>query len=106
MLTTEYDARLRRGQIEHGSKWNPASLDAAKQFARYYHGPRIKVQRDYGDGETWTRTGTVSSTTGWMPSFMLMYRSNSMGSSDLLGPEDKIIAVQHTPGGKYTEVTS
>lgn len=63
----------------------------APAFAGYYEsGERIRVQ--HGDEEP--RTGTVGKTTGWRPSYMLMANVRSMGSSDLLGPEDRVIAVK------------
>jgi hypothetical protein len=99
-----YTESVQRGRREHGDKWNPADLDAAAQFVPYFGTrQRIKVSRGYGDGEPHVRTGHVSRTTGWRPSFLLMHRSNSIGSSDLLCPEDQIIAVQNKHG-RYVPV--
>jgi len=67
----------------------------SQKFAPYYHSnKRIKVGfcDDNGDGDVYeTRTGTVSMTTGWKPSLMLMLRSNSIESSYLLSDNDIII---------------
>ncbi len=63
----------------------------APRFASYYEsGVRIRVRFSYGE----ERTGTVAKTTGWKPSYMLMARSNSWGSSDLLDSHDAITAVK------------
>jgi hypothetical protein len=67
----------------------------APQFAAYLGtDQRIRVQTTYPNGETWTRTGTVGVTTGWRPAFLLMRRRTDHGSSDVLRPDDRIIAVQ------------
>lgn len=79
-----------------------SSLDAAGQFKPYFRGPRIKVTTTYPDGETFTRFGTVGVTTGWRPVFLLMKRSDSVGSSDVLGPDDKVVAVK--TGSHYRPV--
>lgn len=70
--------------------------DLAPQFAGYYEsGERIRVRFSYGE----ERTGTVGKTTGWRPAYLLIPRSDSTGSSDVLGAEDTVIAVKR--GGKY-----
>ncbi len=98
-----YEESLVRGKREHGSKWSTASLDAAPQFVRWFGtGQRIKVTRHYGEGEAHTRCGTVSRTNGRVPCFLLMHRSNAAGSSDVLGPDDTVIAVQR--GSRYVAV--
>jgi hypothetical protein len=38
------------------------------------------------------------------PAFLLMHRSSDIGSWDVLGPEDKVIAAKS--GSKYREVRS
>lgn len=79
---------------EHGNKFSMADLDM--RFVPYYEsGERIKVKPKYGD----EITGTVGVTTGWKPVFLLIRRSNSLGSSDTLGPDDEIIGEQY--GRKY-----
>ena len=65
----------------------------ATQFASYY-GKDIRIKVGFCDkkGKVYEiKTGTVSMTTGWKPSFMLMLRKNSRGSSHLLSKEDKIL---------------
>lgn len=70
--------------------------DLAPQFAGYYEsGDRIRVRFSYGE----ERTGTVGKTMGWRPAYLLMARSDSTGSSDVLGADDAVIAVKR--GGKY-----
>lgn len=84
--------RMRRGFIEHGSKWDDSALIEcdASVIRAYNDGCRVRVQN--GDH---IRTGIVSTTTGWKPSFLLMYRSNSRSSWDTLGPGDVVIAIKH-----------
>lgn len=61
------------------------------RFAVWYeNGQRIRVRFSYGE----ERTGTVAKTCGWKPYYLLMARSNSYGSSDLLGARDTIVAVK------------
>jgi len=65
----------------------------AQKFTCYYGKDiRIKVGFCDNNGKVYeTKTGTVSMTTGWKPSLMLMLRSNSMGSSYLLSEKDIIL---------------
>lgn len=65
----------------------------AQQFAGYYRKDiRIKVAFCDDNGKVYeTKTGTVSMTTGWKPSLMLMLRKDSTGSSWLLSAKDKLI---------------
>jgi len=83
-----------KGMRKHGDKFSMADLDM--RFVPYYESEeRIKVKPKYGD----EITGTVGVTGGWRPSFLLLRRSNAVGSSDLLGSGDEIIGVQY--GRKY-----
>ena len=89
----EYEARKRR---EYGVRFDPSELH--EKFRPFFEsGERIRVEN--GD---FIRTGIVGVTTGWKPTFMLKYRSNAYGSSDLLGAYDEVVAVQH--GRKYVPV--
>ncbi len=79
---------------EHGNKFSMADLDM--RFVPYFESEyRIKVKPKYGD----EITGTVGVTGGWRPSFLLLRRSNAIGSSNLLGSGDEIIGEQY--GRKY-----
>ena len=76
---------------------------AGKQFIPYYGtGQRIRVRTTYPGGEIFERTGTVSLSMGWWPTFLLMHRSNAIGSCDTLGAKDEIVAVQY--GRKYVPI--
>lgn len=82
-----------------------SDLDAADQFRPYLHSStRLRVRRVYPGGEVYERTGTVGKTTGWKPAYLLMHRSSDHGSSDLLGPDDKIVAVKYPGSRSYTEI--
>lgn len=60
---------------------------------------RVKVEL-YGEEVT----GRVSITTGWRPALLLIRRSSSLGSSDLLRADTRLIAVQH--GRTYVPVAN
>jgi hypothetical protein len=86
MAFNDYCARLRK---QWGDKFSDAGL--SEKFRPYFRsGQRIKVRFSYGE----IKTGTVSGTTGWQPSLMLMLTSRAMGSSHLLSDRDEIIAVK------------
>ncbi len=73
--------------------------ELAPAFAGYYEsGDRIRVMVD---GEI--KTGTVGKTGGWKPSYMLMARIDSNGSSDLLDHNDRVLAVKR--GNRYQQVS-
>lgn len=53
----------------------------ATKFKQYYEtGQRIEVATPYGE----TLRGYVGKTTGWRPSYLLLARVDSIGSSELL----------------------
>ena len=101
---SEYQESLERGRKEWGEKFDTSALDECDPaISTYFHGPRVRVVSTYANGETETRTGTISRTTGWRPVFLLMHRSNAIGSSDVLSPRDKVTAVQRD-GREYTPI--
>lgn len=81
--------RIERGTRHHGIKFDPSDLLSCDDsiLAAYNHQQRVRVRSDWGE-----RTGRVSTTTGWCPVFILMTRSNAHGSSDVLGPNDHVVA--------------
>lgn len=94
-MTTTYSARLARGKQQHGDKFDPSELEVAHPTIReaFESGLRVRVRTTYSNGETFERTGKVSTTTGWRPAYILMHRSNASGSWDVLGPRDEVVAV-------------
>lgn len=91
-----YDNYLTLLRQRHGDKFSDVSL--ARKFIPYFGtGTRIKVRMRTGE----VITGTVSGSTGWQPVFLLMRRSTSIGSSDVLNERDEIIAVKR--GRKYVD---
>lgn len=100
---TEALARLAARHPEQWSTEYAAALFASPLREHYESQRRVRVTTTYDGGETLTRTGTVSTTSGWRPSFMLMHRSNATGSWDLLDPErDVVTHVQY--GRTYVPV--
>ena len=78
------------GIFIHGAKFDASDLMPA--FAPYYGNRDLRVTVKhpiYG-----RRTGWIGRTTGGRPAFLLMPRANSCRSSDVLGPEDRIVAVR------------
>lgn len=84
---------LSRKRHEYGEKFDVSHLD--DRFVRYFQtGERIKVEI-YGE----VKHGTVGVTTGWRPAFLLMARSNCIGSTEILDAKARILCVQK--GRKY-----
>ena len=101
---SEYTESLEKGRKEWGEKFDSSTMDeCGPLFARYFQGPRVRIVTTYDNGETETRTGRISKTTGWRPALLLMHRSSDHGSSDVLGPRDRIVAVQRD-GREYTPI--
>lgn len=93
------------GKRRHGQQFDPADLLAAAHVAEFCGTDvRVRVRTEYPGGEVYERTGRVSLTTGWRPAFLLMHRAGAVGSSDVLGPRDQIVAVQrgrvYVPGNR------
>lgn len=66
---------------------------------------RVYLVTTYEDGSTWHRTGYVGTTTGTEPGYLLLTRSNSGGSSDLLletsWSNTVVAGLQNARGGPY-----
>lgn len=87
----------RRQEDRWGKKLQMGLLE--KKFVPYFNSHRrIKVRFRCGS----VKTGLVGASTGWMPVFLLMLRSDSLGSSWILSEKDQIIAVKE--GKRYKEV--
>lgn len=73
-------------EMVNGHKYDPSNL--TNKFYDYYNtGQRIIVKTPYGE----ILRGYVGKTTGWRPSYLLLARSNSIGSSELLDDRYEII---------------
>ena len=87
-MARNYREFMERKQREYGEKFDPSDLNPA--FVRYFeNGERDKVL-DYGEPVT----GTIGVTTGWKPCFLLMRRSNAIGSNWCINQDSKVIAVK------------
>jgi hypothetical protein len=75
----------------HGPSFSESML--APKFKPYFGGPRIEVRTTYPDGTTHVRRGRVGITTGRLPVFLLLPRSDSRSSSDILDDRDEIVRV-------------
>ena len=86
-----YDELCQRFRNRWGDRFDPSSLESAGNIRRAYITTNVRVKVE---GPTGTRYGVISTTTGWRPSFLLVHRCTDLGSGDLLGPEDRVTAVQ------------
>lgn len=97
----KYDDMLARFTRTHGDKFDASDLDP--RFVEFYNnGARIGVRYEPGSGHV--ETGTVSVTTGWRPSFILMHRSSDHGSGTLLDRHMVIVKVKHQGARSYQPV--
>jgi Fe-S cluster assembly ATPase SufC len=85
-LNSNFAAYVARLKAKHGDKFDGSSL--APQFAEHF-GRRVEVEYSYGE----KKRGWITGTTGWRPSLMILLRSDSMGSSWLVGEKDKVARV-------------
>lgn len=96
-----YEERVGRGLREWGEKFDASELEACPDIRHFYitTTARVKVEGPFG-----VRYGRISTTTGWRPAWLLVHRSTDSGSWDVLGPDDRVTAVQ--VGGKYRPAMS
>lgn len=93
-----FNDAVRRGIERHGEKFDSSALLAVDSTIRQLYGTFTRVKVANGE---YVRTGRIGITTGWRPAFLLMHRSSDHGSSDVLGPNDRVIAVQRRNNGPY-----
>jgi hypothetical protein len=75
------------GSYEH-TESNLDRSDLATKFEGFYKSrQRIIVRSPWGE----VKRGYVGRTTGWKPSYLLLARANSRGSSDLLSEEWELV---------------
>jgi hypothetical protein len=86
-----YQDYLLRKKTEYGKKFNDNDLN--KNFIPYYESQeRITVSFCNKDGKEYEKKrGRIGVTTGWKPCFLLMLTVRSLGSSYIIGKNDKII---------------
>jgi hypothetical protein len=97
------------------------TLDAAPAIIGQAHksGARLYLVTTYIDGSEWHRTGRIGKTAGHKPAYLVMSRSDSMGSSDLLSEWDweqrdeqsnsartEVRGIKHRGGSKYFKPSS
>jgi hypothetical protein len=88
-MSSKFQNFVNRKTVEYGDKFDSSEL--SKQFIPYYEtGQRIEVEFPYSEE---IKRGTVGVTTGWKPCFLLMLRSNSLGSIYTLDDNCKILKV-------------
>lgn len=83
-----YEDYLKNAIEKHGEQFDSSKL--SKKFIKYFENEqRIEVKRPYKDESN--LRGYVGITTGWRPSFILLLKSNSTGSSELLDERYEIV---------------
>jgi hypothetical protein len=103
-LYPELERRIARGKREHGEKFDSSALEECHALVARFYGTDTRVRVQYGEGEgAYTRTGRISTTTGWKPAFLLVHRRGSYGSSDVLGPKDRVI--EYWDGKRYVPIS-
>lgn len=75
-----------------------SAILACPAHVHYGDARRVIVRSTYPDGATHTRAGRIDATTGWRPALLLVSSERALGSSDVLGPNDHIVAVQTARG--------
>ena len=84
-MKRDFSKLLLRRAEEYPKRFSSENL--FEQFIPYYEsGERVEVT--FSSGEV--KRGTVGVTTGWKPCFLLMLRRDSIGSSWILGKNDKV----------------
>jgi len=91
---------LTRKRQQFGSLFSPEDLPS--KFVPFYESQQRIAVMAAGD-ERQVYYGRVGVTSGHRPAFLLMHRSTDKGSSFLLSPNHRIVAVQD--GRKYRRVT-
>ncbi len=92
-MIKNYDDFLWRKEREYGSKFDSTDLNV--DFIPYYES-NVKIEvsfRDKDGIEYEVKRGRIGITTGWKPCFLLMLTRRSLGSSWIIGPNDKVIRV-------------
>lgn len=104
MSWDDYRRAVERGTRRWGERFDGSAFEAVPSSIRSRFGERVILRRTYPGGETWTRYGRLSATTGWRPSLLLVGRDSSSGSSDLIGADDVLLAYGY--GGRYVSATT
>jgi hypothetical protein len=101
MAVSKYTDRIENGIRQHGNKFDSTELDTCPDIIHFYNATnaRVRIEGPFG-----VRFGRISTTTGWRPTFLLMHRMTDIGSSDLLGPDDRVTGVQVS--GRYQPAMS
>lgn len=84
----DYQSMITQRKAKFADKFS--DRDLSQKFVKYFeNGQRIKVETS-----GLVLTGTVGITTGWVPAFLLIRTTRSMGSPWVLSDSDKILAVK------------
>ena len=99
---SNYRDYIDRKRKEHGNKFDSSKL--FYQFIPAFNsGERIEVDFYHDEKPIYSLRGTVGVTTGWKPAFLLMLRRSDVGSSCILGENDRIVPLSRNYRAKYQE---
>ncbi len=85
---TKYEAFIQKQKAKYPNKFSDEKLNPAFVTA-FNNGDTFRVLADLGyEKPIW---GYIGVTTGWQPVFLLMRRRGSLGSSETISCEDKIV---------------
>jgi hypothetical protein len=84
---------IEAGRLRYGGQFDPADMLAVDPLIlqAYETQRRVRVRFSYGE----VATGTIGKTTGWRPVLLLMRRRTDLGSSYVIGPRDRVTAIQY-----------
>jgi len=93
-MMTKYQAFCARKRQEYPDTFSEEHLNPIFIHA-FNEGDTYRVHVDRGYEKVW---GYIGITTGWAPCFLLMRRRGQHGSSETIGPSDKIINSKYLKG--------
>lgn len=109
-MSDALDSLYARARARWGHLFDDVDLRNAPSLIRSLYGTdaRVIVETTYPNGATWRVAGRIGVTSGFRPAFMLLARSDSSGSSSLIGSTEaedgttnRVVAVRAEDGRYY-----
>lgn len=88
---THYEETMLAKRSQYGSKFDCSELAAVSPEIREAYNSHHRIRIQFPDNST--ADGYVGLTTGWRPAFILLYNKRSIGSSIVLGPNDRVVRI-------------
>ena len=93
-MGARYEGFIARKAREYGDKFDHSDLDSVDVSIRTAYETRYRVRVASDDG--FERDGYIGVTTGWKPSFLLLWNRRSLGSSVLIHSGMKVVKTFNT----------